>query len=100
MGNLTWEGLRDLDKDPDDSWTISFGGLSGRKSKTTARPDSPAGPPQAAGVQASQQASDPWKGRWEREHGPTPPEPGFEEDHNYYPPNPKDRKRWAPPTGE
>lgn len=71
MEKNTHEGLRDLDKDPDDSWTISFGGLSGRVSKPTAQPVSPDSQ-QAA---ASHQATDPWKERWEREHGPTPPEP-------------------------
>lgn len=75
MGKNIHEGLRDLDKDPDDSWTVSFGGLSGRVSKPTAQPDSPA-PHQSA----SPQATDPWKERWEREHGkPAPPDPYFNE---------------------
>jgi hypothetical protein len=73
MGKHTHEGLRDLDKDPDDSWTISFGGLSGRISKPTAVPVSPDNERQAS---PQAQATDPWKERWLQEHGrPLPPEP-------------------------
>ena len=31
MGKLIDLGLRDLDKKPDNSWTVSIGGLSGRE---------------------------------------------------------------------
>ena len=91
MGKVTHEGLRDLDKDPDESWTVSFGGLSGRVSKPTAQPDSK-DTPQQASPQA--QAVDPWKEMWEREHGrPALPDPFNEADELSYRRPPKG---WVP----
>ena len=89
MGKVTHHGLRKIDPNAPQVWTISFGGLLGKDYAPKPRP-------QAEGSQEASPESSP-----QQEAPPMPYVLGtykeHPEDEDFYPPNPKTHPRGAPP---